>query len=83
MIEITNNDQTNDKLLPCPFCGEKPIWYLKGNADAIMKKRTIVIECPTCGTRQETSVLKLPTKMGCIMAETKWNLRTNKEEHNE
>jgi transcription elongation factor Elf1 len=82
MLEVTNNDQLNDELLPCPFCGTAPVWYCKGNVDYIMRKRTIVIKCPFCGTRQETSVLKLPTKMGAMMAITKWNMRTesNKED---
>lgn len=78
-MEIHNGDSYNVNLLPCPFCGEKPIWYLKGNAEAVGKRRVITIKCPMCGTTQETAVLKLPTKMGCIMAETKWNMRTNKE----
>lgn len=80
MNEIHNGDSTNDNLLPCPFCGDKPIWYLKGYSDAINKKRTIVVRCPTCGTTQETAVLKLSTQMGCLMAEGKWNLREWKKE---
>ena len=79
-MEISNNDSYNDRLLPCPFCGEKPIWFLKGYAEAIMKRRVITIKCPCCGTTQETAVLKLPTEMGCLMAETKWNRRNRKEE---
>ena len=77
MQEIHNYDTVNKELLPCPFCGEKPIWYLKGNAEAVGKKRLIVIECPNCRTRQETGVLRLSTQVGCELAETKWNLRTN------
>lgn len=57
MIDVTNNDATNDELLPCPFCGETPVWYCKGNVSEIGNKRTIVVKCPMCGTRQETSVL--------------------------
>ncbi len=79
-MEISNQDSYNVNLLPCPFCGEKPIWYLKGYAEDIMKKRVIIIKCPMCGTTQETAVLKLPTKMGCLMAETKWNMRTKIKE---
>ena len=76
MTDIHNYETTNDNLLPCPFCGEqKPLWYLKGQADAINKQRTIVVKCPTCGTEQRTSVFRLPLKFGCISAEAKWNLR--------
>lgn len=78
-MEITNNDSYNDNLLPCPFCGEKPIWYLKGYADAIMKRRVIVVKCPYCRTTQETAVLKLSTETGCLMAEIKWNRRVEEE----
>lgn len=82
-MKIHNGDSYNANLLPCPFCGEKPIWYLKGNAEDIMKKRVITVKCPCCGTTQETAVLRLSTKMGCLMAETKWNLREWKEEEEE
>lgn len=75
MINITNNDQNNDELLPCPFCGETPVWYIKGNPSEINRKRTVVVKCPLCGTRQETSVFHLPTKFGCVEAITKWNMR--------
>lgn len=78
-MEIHNGDSYNVNLLPCPFCGEKPIWYIKGNAEAVGKRRVITIKCPMCGTIQETAVLKLPIKMGCLMAETKWNMRQAKE----
>ena len=79
-FEIHNGDSVNERLLPCPFCGEKPIWYLKGSAEDIGKRRVITVKCPCCGTIQETAVLKLPTKMGCLMAETKWNARSKKED---
>jgi uncharacterized Zn finger protein len=79
-FEIHNGDTVNERLLPCPFCGEKPVWYLKGSAEGIGKRRVITVKCPCCGTIQETAILKLPTKMGCIMAESKWNLRTTKED---
>lgn len=79
MLDIHNFEQANDELMACPFCGERPVWYIKGNPDYINHKRTIVVKCPMCGTRQETSVLKLPTKFGCMEAITKWNLRISKE----
>lgn len=79
-FEIHNHEATNNNLLPCPFCGEKPVWYLKGSVGDVGRRRVITIKCPCCGARQETAILKLPTKMGCIMAESKWNLRTNKED---
>lgn len=80
MFNISNNDTINENLLPCPFCGETPVWYLVGQADAINKKRTIVVRCPCCGTEQRTSVFHMPLKFGCISAEAKWNMRTNQED---
>lgn len=77
---IHNNDSYNERLLPCPFCGEKPIWYLEGDAELVGKKRLIVIKCPNCDTRQETAVLHLSTKIGCLVAETKWNTRSGEDE---
>ncbi len=79
-MDIHNNDSYNERLLPCPFCGETPVWFLKGTAEDLGKRRVITIKCPCCGTVQETAILKLPTKMGCIMAESKWNMRTKKED---
>ena len=83
MLKVTNNNQLNDELLPCPFCGTAPVWYCKDSLDHIMWKRTIVIKCPYCGTRQKTSVLELPTKMGAMMAITKWNMRTESKKEDE
>lgn len=79
-MEIHNYQSENEELEKCPFCGEKPVWYLKGNADMIGTKRTVVVHCPTCGTTQETSVLKLPTKFACMQAVAKWNMRTKMKE---
>lgn len=45
-MEVQNYDTTSDKLLPCPFCGEKPIWYRKGND--YTKSQTIIVKCPKC-----------------------------------
>lgn len=74
---IHNYEDTNDELLPCPFCGEKPIWWLKGNPDLMGRKRVITIKCPNCRTTQETGVLTLSTEAGCELAVEKWNKRTN------
>lgn len=75
---IHNYDETNSDLLPCPFCGSVPIWYLKGNAELIGCKRVITIKCPNCRAQQETAVLRLSTDMGCEIAVKKWNARIDK-----
>lgn len=75
-MEIHNYESRNEELMNCPFCGEKPVWYLKGNADAVGHKRIVVLHCPACGATQETAVLKLPTKWACTDAIAKWNMRT-------
>lgn len=79
-MEIQNYKSTSEELLNCPFCGDKPEWYLKGNADMIGHKRTVVVRCPTCGTTQETGVLHFPTKWACLQAVNKWNMRTTNED---
>lgn len=79
-MEIHNYESKDDELKECPFCGDKAVWYLIGNANDRDRKRTIVVRCPTCGARQETSVLHLPTKFGCMDAIVKWNMRVKKED---
>ena len=74
---IHNYEDTNDELLPCPFCGEKPIWWLKGNADLVGHKRVITIKCPNCRTTQETGIIHSTTDLGCEIAITKWNARAD------
>ena len=72
---IHNYETSNDELLPCPFCGGEPIWYLKGNAERIGYKRIITIKCPQCRATQETGVLYLSTEAGCEAAVKNWNTR--------
>ena len=79
MAEISNYDQPNDELKSCPFCGEKPVWWLVGNAERIGWKRIVVVKCPECGTEQKTSVVHLPTNQACKIAIDKWNQRIIKK----
>lgn len=74
-MEIHNYKSTNEELLNCPFCGGRPIWYLKGNANLQGHKRVVIVHCPSCGATQETAVLKLSTIFACAKAIAKWNSR--------
>ena len=59
-MKIYNYDIHLDELLDCPFCGSRPIAYLKGNAylNAKNKKVSITIECPECKVQRTVAVLR-------------------------
>ena len=54
-MEVQNYDSTNDRLLPCPFCGEKPMWHRIGNE--YTKSQKIVVKCPKCRVQRTDAIL--------------------------
>ena len=55
-MEVHNYDSTSNRLLPCPFCGSVPVWYLVGNEFTRLQK--IVIKCPQCRIQRTDGILK-------------------------
>lgn len=54
-MEVQNHDSISNRLLPCPFCGSAPIWYLKGNN--FTRSQEIVIKCPQCRIQRTDAIL--------------------------
>ena len=78
-METKNHDTVSDKLLPCPFCGNQPIWYRIGNEYSRLQK--VVIKCEKCGIQRIDGICN--NKRHTIewledVAIKKWNQRTNK-----
>lgn len=75
-IKIYNFDTTNENLKNCPFCGGTPEWFLKGND--MTPSRTVVIKCPHCNVRLETSGRRWSAVEVAQHAMDKWNQRIGK-----
>ena len=73
MSEIHNYATYPEELEPCPFCGKKPYWTIKGQ-DGILKKKTITIRCE-CGASMEQSAFRYDTDWLKKMMVEKWNKR--------
>ena len=73
---IHNYATHSDELKPCPFCGEKPLWYYskreKGNF-------IVTIECLPCQVKMQTGSLRNTLEWATGQAKTKWNCRTTKQ----
>lgn len=54
-MEVQNYESTSNKLLPCPFCGSAPTWYLIGNE--YTKSQKIVVKCPKCRIERTDAIL--------------------------
>ena len=73
MSEIYNYDTYPEELKPCPFCGKKPYWFLKGQNDRF-KKKTITIKC-ACGATMEQSAFRYDAEWLQEKMIEKWNNR--------
>lgn len=76
-MEIHNYDSTNNRLLPCPFCGSAPIWHLIGNESTRSQK--IVVKCPKCRIQRTDAILNgrgHTTEWLKEVAIKNWNQRT-------
>lgn len=62
-----------NQLLPCPFCGGKPVVKKIGNE--YMRKRTVQIRCPECRIERRDSTLKPGWDWVEAIAIKNWNQR--------
>lgn len=76
MSKIHNYATHSEELKPCPFCGEKPMWYYSKTSIGGFK---VVVECLPCNTRMYINTLRNPLKWGVNVIKTKWNNRVNHE----
>lgn len=76
MSKIHNYATHSDELKPCPFCGEKPIWYYSKTSNGGFK---VVVECLPCNTKMCINTLRNPLEWGVNVIKTKWNNRTSNE----
>ena len=72
-MKIYNYDTELPELLECPFCGGKPIAYLKGNEHT--KRRSITIKCPKCLVERTTGAITQSTDWLEGKAIQLWNNR--------
>lgn len=73
---IHNYATHSEELKPCPFCGEKPLWYYsktdKGNF-------SVTIECLHCQVKMKVGSIRNPLEWAVNQAKTKWNCRTTRQ----
>jgi Lar family restriction alleviation protein len=74
-IKIYNFDTQNERLAPCPFCGDPPEWFVKGNDHT--PSRSVVVKCVHCNVRMQISGRKLTTLELAERMIRKWNTRIN------
>ena len=76
-MEVQNYESTNNKLLPCPFCGSAPVWHLIGNM--FTRAQKIVVKCPKCRVQRTDAILNghgHTTEWLEDVAIKNWNQRT-------
>lgn len=72
-MKINNYDTELTELLPCPFCGGKPIAHLQGNA--ISKKKLITIKCQECSVQRTIGAIGNSIEWLENISIEKWNKR--------
>jgi len=76
-MEVKNYDRKSSWLLPCPFCGGTPVWYLVGNE--FTRSQKIVVKCPQCRIQRTDAILNghgHTTEWLEAVAIKNWNQRT-------
>lgn len=76
-MKIHNYATQPDELKPCPFCGQKPLWYYSKTSNGYR----ITIECLHCNIKMQVATFRNPLEWGVNVIKTKWNNRTSNE-HN-
>jgi transcription elongation factor Elf1 len=58
-MKIHNHDTELEELLDCPFCGARPVAYLKGNTYLNLKRKkvSIIVKCTGCYVQREIATL--------------------------
>lgn len=76
-MKIHNHDTELDELLDCPFCGSRPVAFLRGNEylNRMGKKVSITIKCPSCRIERTDAVLKNSIEWLEEVAIKNWNTR--------
>lgn len=83
-MRVSHIDQEFKDLKPCPFCGSKPIWWLKGNE--FTKSQIITVKCPKCRIQREDGIINghgHDINWLEDVAIKNWNMRTEKKEEEE
>ena len=65
-------------LKPCPFCGEVPEIYTRGNNRT--RKRSVVVKCPGCRVERTHSGLRRSIEWLWDKAADSWNQRADGRE---
>jgi len=76
-MKIHNYDTELAELLPCPFCGGKPIAYLQGNERTV--KRFITIKCTRCRVQRTDGAIRQSTEWLKNISIEQWNNRVISE----
>lgn len=79
--DVHNFETINPELKPCPFCGDKPVWYLDG--DLSIGKRTLVIHCRNCGARMVQRTVTQHTGYLEALSVSRWNTRVVEHKNND
>lgn len=69
----TNDESKEHYLYPCPFCGNVPVWYVRGNDSTYA--RVIVVKCHDCGVEMKSMSRVLGVQPLAIRITEKWNTR--------
>ena len=79
IAEIHNYDTELDELLDCPFCGGRPVAFLRGNEhlNKSGKKVSVTIRCPNCRIERTDAVLKNSIEWLKEVAIKNWNNRSS------
>ena len=67
-----------EELLPCPFCGKKPVIKYIGNEYTPTRK--IIVKCPLCRIQRTDIARNHDFAWIEKAAIEQWNLRTNENE---
>lgn len=77
-MRINNYDTQLDELLDCPFCGERPVSFLRGNQhlNKMRRKVSITIKCPNCRIQRTDAVISHSIEWLEETAIRNWNVRS-------